>query len=222
MSDKRKKRKLAAKRQQRRRKVLDEAGRLANGVELPIGAVAADHAEQVPNNSYSPAPDYYVDIEFTCQDCGKREVWSAQDQKWYYEVAKGMLYATAVRCGECRRKQREERGRVGDPHPIKHLGGLMKRVRLALEPALAAAGFSFDARNRPRGDESMWIDYQRPGLVLRVLFDRRRASLVAECVEQDAEYREFASTSLDGMRSSQELRERLEAFCGQVIAFLEG
>ncbi|MCA9203194.1 MAG: zinc-ribbon domain containing protein [Planctomycetales bacterium] len=40
-----------------------------------------------------------------CVDCGKSQVWSAQQQKWYYEVAKGSLYATAIRCRECRQKR---------------------------------------------------------------------------------------------------------------------
>jgi hypothetical protein len=221
MSDKRKKRKFAAKREKRRQKELDEAGRIAGGAELPVGAVPADHAQQVPNNSYSSPPDYYVDLKFTCQDCGRREVWSAAEQKWYYEVAKGTLYATAVRCSRCRRRRREERGNVGDPHPIKHLGGLLKRVRLVLKPALAAAGFALEKRNRPRGDEAMWIDYERSGLVLRVLFDPRQASLLAECLESDADCRSIASTSLVGMRSSSDLRERIAAFCSPVIAFLE-
>ena len=82
-----------------------------NGVELPLGAVAADKSQQPPNNSYSPPPDYYVDIEFTCKDCGSQEVWTAEQQKWYYEVAKGSLYATAVRCRDCRNKIKEQKER---------------------------------------------------------------------------------------------------------------
>ena len=111
MSDKRKKQKFAAKREQRRLKQepqrlkqLAEQGRLVNGVELPLGAVPADKSQQVPNNSYSPPPEYYVDIEFICEDCGRQEVWTGEQQKWYYEVAKGSLYATAVRCRDCRNK----------------------------------------------------------------------------------------------------------------------
>ncbi|HEX5608348.1 MAG TPA: zinc-ribbon domain containing protein, partial [Candidatus Binatia bacterium] len=46
-----------------------------------------------PNNSYG-APDfvtrgYYVDRNFCCIDCGKEEVWTGTQQKWWYEVAKG-------------------------------------------------------------------------------------------------------------------------------------
>ncbi|MEZ6110652.1 MAG: zinc-ribbon domain containing protein [Pirellulaceae bacterium] len=105
MSDKRKKRKFDAKREQRRLKRLEEDGRLVNGVEIPLGAVPADPIQQVPTNSYSPPPLFYVDKEFVCVDQGKSQVWSAQQQKWYYEVAKGSLYATAIRCRECRQKR---------------------------------------------------------------------------------------------------------------------
>jgi hypothetical protein len=70
---------------------------------MPEGAVAADQSKQVPNNSYSPPPVWYVDMPFVCVDCGSEELWTAEQQKWYYEEAKGSLYATAKRCRECRR-----------------------------------------------------------------------------------------------------------------------
>jgi hypothetical protein len=111
VSDKRKIHKFAAKREQRRKQELLAEGRLIDGVELPRGAVLADKSAQVPNNSYSPPPDYYVDQEFTCKECGRREIWTAAQQKWYYEVAKGSLYAKAVRCSECRMKLKVERSR---------------------------------------------------------------------------------------------------------------
>ena len=79
----------------------------ANGTGIPQGTVAADRTKQVPNNSYDLPPTYYVDRPFKCVDCGAREVWSAKEQKWFYEEAKGSLYATAVRCRPCRLKRRE-------------------------------------------------------------------------------------------------------------------
>ena len=65
-----------------------------------------------PNNSYG-APDfvyrgYYVDRPFRCVDCGKEEVWTGTQQKWWYEVAKGFAYSTAVRCRLCRRKKQAQ------------------------------------------------------------------------------------------------------------------
>ncbi len=83
---------------------VQQARRMANGVLMPEGAIPADLAQQVPNNSYSP-PLYYVDYPFKCVDCGSEEVWTAEQQKWYYEVAKGPIQAGAIRCRACRKAQ---------------------------------------------------------------------------------------------------------------------
>ena len=77
---------------------------------VPRGAVAADRTKQVRNNSYSPPPAFYVDQPFDCRDCGKAEVWTATQQKWYFEVAKGSLYGRAVRCRACRQKRKRVTG----------------------------------------------------------------------------------------------------------------
>src|SRR4051812_2492084 len=50
----------------------------------------------------------YTDRPFTCHDCGKSQVWTAAQQKWWYEVARGQVYSTAIRCRSCRQKQREQ------------------------------------------------------------------------------------------------------------------
>jgi hypothetical protein len=52
---------------------------------------------------------FYVDAPFTCKDCGKAEVWTATQQKWWYEVARGDIATRAVRCRPCRRRHREEK-----------------------------------------------------------------------------------------------------------------
>ena len=82
-----------------------------------------------PNNSYG-APDfvyrgYYVDRPFRCVDCGKEEVWTGTQQKWWYEVAKGFVYTTAVRCRLCRRKKREQ---SAESRRV-HLEGLERKAR---------------------------------------------------------------------------------------------
>jgi hypothetical protein len=114
MSDKTKKRKAAAKRERRvtkeriaRIEQLEKEGRWINGVEMPVGAVPANMSLQVDNsNSYSkpPRPRYYVDVEFYCKDCGRHQVWTGRQQKWYYEVARGDINGTAVRCRSCRQR----------------------------------------------------------------------------------------------------------------------
>lgn len=210
MSDKRKKLKADTQRERRRLERLAEDGGLRNEVELPAGAVLADPSQQVRNeNSYDPPPLYYLDREFTCVDCGKKEVWSAQQQKWYYEVAKGSLYATATRCRKCRRERRERQGH-GDPNPIKHLGSLMKRIRNGIEPSLIEAGFAFDGRRWGTELRTAWLAYARPGLTLQCLFNGHKGGLIAETMDDKTECRLIAKIGLSGSASG--LLERVDDF----------
>lgn len=80
-----------------------------------------------PTNSYG-TPDfvergYYVDRPFTCKDCGKAEVWTASQQKWWYEIAKGDVWTVAVRCRSCRRRERERKAAARRVH----LEGLVRK-----------------------------------------------------------------------------------------------
>ena len=72
----------------------------------PEGAVAADKAKLAHINTYGDLPEFYVDYPFKCRDCRKPEIWTADRQKWYYEEAKGHIWAVAIRCRECRKKRR--------------------------------------------------------------------------------------------------------------------
>jgi hypothetical protein len=73
--------------------------------EVPNDCIPADLSQQAPNNSYSP-PTFYRDCEFFCVDCGSREIWTAEQQKWWHEVAKGSIYSGANRCQACRATRR--------------------------------------------------------------------------------------------------------------------
>ncbi|MFP2768504.1 zinc-ribbon domain containing protein [Oceanisphaera sp. KMM 10153] len=66
-------------------------------------AVPADHDRLSHINIYGALPDDYIDQPFICRNCGKREIWKARDQKWYYEEAKGHIDAIAVECHCCRK-----------------------------------------------------------------------------------------------------------------------
>lgn len=68
----------------------------------PAGSVIADHAELKHNNTYGLLPLFYVDKLIVCRDCGKEEVWKAERQKWWYEIAKGNINTRAVYCRDCR------------------------------------------------------------------------------------------------------------------------
>jgi len=74
--------------------------------EPPIGAVLADASALSHNSTYGLLPLYYVDRPFDCRDCGMAEVWTAKQQKWWYEAAKGPIDSTAVRCRTCREVER--------------------------------------------------------------------------------------------------------------------
>ena len=68
---------------------------------------------------------FYLDYEFNCKDCGKVEVWTGRQQKWWYEVARGEMEQTAVRCRSCRQKENRRR----DEARRVHLEGLERKKR---------------------------------------------------------------------------------------------
>jgi hypothetical protein len=96
---------------------------------LPTGTAPVNEALLAPNNSYG-APQfvyrgYYLDLPFLCHGCGKEEVWTATQQKWWYEVAKGFAYSTAKLCRTCRR---EARARSDESRRL-HLEGLARKKK---------------------------------------------------------------------------------------------
>ena len=105
---------------------LEEAARWK---QLEARGVLVNPAALAPNNSYgAPAfvyRGYYVDVPFRCKDCGKDEIWTATQQKWWYEVAKGFAYSIATRCRACRRK---EQGRRTESRRT-HLEGVARKPR---------------------------------------------------------------------------------------------
>ena len=68
---------------------------------------------------------YYLDQPFQCQDCGVQEVWTARQQKWWYETAKGDIWTVASRCRPCRRRERERKAAARKTH----LEGLAKKKK---------------------------------------------------------------------------------------------
>lgn len=88
--------------------------------------IPVDFSQLAPTNSYG-VPEFYEDIAFACRDCGKEEVWTAKQQRWWYEVAKGNVDSTAVRCRACRKV---ERARKAEARRL-HLEGLAHKNALA-------------------------------------------------------------------------------------------
>lgn len=106
------------------------------GVEPADRTLLARH-----NNTVGPLPEYYVDTAFTCRDCNEEQVWTAKQQKWWYEVALGPIDSRAVRCLPCRRARRAANDRPGG----NLLRELCARVRaLGDHPPDAAAWREID------------------------------------------------------------------------------
>jgi hypothetical protein len=81
-----------------------------------------------PTNSYG-TPDFvgrgfYVDRPFNCKTCAAPQVWTATQQRWWYEVAQGDVWTVAVLCRPCRRRERERK----DAAREVHLAGLAKKA----------------------------------------------------------------------------------------------
>lgn len=92
-------------------------------VNPPPGAVIADQDELAHNNTYGRLPRFYVDKVVVCRECHAEEVWPAERQKWWYEVAKGNINTDAVFCRSCREK---EKARKLEARRV-HLDGLAKK-----------------------------------------------------------------------------------------------
>ncbi len=189
---------------------------------VPTGRIAADLSQQAPNNSYGCPLLFYEDTPFTCVDCGKEEIWTAKQQQWWYEVAKGSIYSRSKRCRDCRRKYRARR-QTGVPpeQPVRTVGELMKIVRTEIEPALCAAGFVFESRNRQhyRG-ERVWLDYVGCGRTFSFSFDPHLAQLKAELLGLDGDVRTIAAIEFQAPRTRADMMETVQEFTSAVIASL--
>ena len=85
----------------------------ARPMDRSVGTVAVTPALLRPTTSYG-IPEfvqrgYYQDRPFRCKDCGVAEIWTAAQQRWWYEVAQGEVWTTAVRCRACRQRERARR-----------------------------------------------------------------------------------------------------------------
>ena len=107
----------------RRERMLRQQGADIYSLPMPPGAVVVDRDLLAHNNTYGLLPLFYIDRAFVCRDCGVGQIWTAKQQKWWYEVAQGNFNSTAVRCRPCRKKEQE---RKTEARRI-HMEGLAKK-----------------------------------------------------------------------------------------------
>ena len=66
--------------------------------------IPADRSEQRPNNSYVPITTY-ESRRVPCSGCGKPVLWTAEQQRTWYEEIKASTYAALnLRCDTCRKR----------------------------------------------------------------------------------------------------------------------
>lgn len=91
-----------------------------------------DFSKLKANNSYGLSPfalrGYYVDQPFTCCDCAATCVWTAEQQRWWYETIGGSQDAIAKRCRPCRQRERQRKELA---RQVSQAGLLRKQARLA-------------------------------------------------------------------------------------------
>ena len=73
-------------------------------VRIPRGSLRGDIEKQMRGRHWlSDVRYYYVDVAFTCRECGREEVWTAARQKHWYEELGGDPNSIAVLCRACRK-----------------------------------------------------------------------------------------------------------------------
>jgi Probable zinc-ribbon domain len=118
-SGKKRRAEIKAKRKERdKREALTERG--ARPATRSLKTAPVNEESLAPYKSYgAPAfvmRGYYEDVPFRCRGCSRDEIWTAAQQKWWYEVAKGYVYSTAKLCRPCRKKEQARRAEARRVH----------------------------------------------------------------------------------------------------------
>ena len=119
-SNKQRRLEIKAKRREKAEKVKN--GKVKHYNYRPFLSVDADHDQLKHVSYYHDLPLFYVDKSFKCRGCASIEVWTAKQQKWWYEVVKGHIDSMAVYCRPCRIERRKEKEHMAEmaerkPHP---------------------------------------------------------------------------------------------------------
>jgi hypothetical protein len=98
---------IKRKRQLKRIGRLNKTGRAVKGVVIPKGSLAADPDKQ--NDSVFSTKFYYQNIPYSCAGCGRKGIWTAEQQKRYFETQKGNIYNKPKWCFECHFKRMQNK-----------------------------------------------------------------------------------------------------------------
>lgn len=87
------------------------------------------------NSTWGALPTFYLDRAFICRDCGAEEIWTAKQQKWWYEVVHASIESHAVRCLACRRARRAAQAASREGEGANLLGDTSQRLRALADSA---------------------------------------------------------------------------------------
>ncbi|MHC5537893.1 zinc-ribbon domain-containing protein [Singulisphaera rosea] len=193
-----------------------------------VKGVKVDVEALTPHNRYD-RPDFvesgsYVDKPFVCKSCGSSQIWSAMQQKWWYEVAKGDVFSTARLCRPCRQRERARRDESlimgGDPNHYKDPKRLLAKLRSDIEPEILLARYAFVHRSKPVGPV-YFLDYSRSDSLLTLSWHKYYRELVAELwLEDTDELRVIAKSDFSEIRSRLDIEARMPEFVATVRSFL--
>ena len=105
-SSRRNRKKHKSSRAEKRAK--QERREVSAGIEAGT-IIRVDRSKVLSRSVLPKIPDYYRDRWFTCIDCGKSDLWTAKQQKRWYEEQGGKIESIAIRCRACRQKERARR-----------------------------------------------------------------------------------------------------------------
>jgi hypothetical protein len=125
---------------------------------LPKGAIRGDIRKQNYCRAHNRGKYFYVDEPRTCVQCGEEFVFSASEQRFWYETLGFHLDSQCIRCLKCRRQRRtihalgvqvgnarqELRAKPDDPRALLELAsGIVQQFERSghgpLDEAVAAA-----------------------------------------------------------------------------------
>ena len=76
--------------------------------QLPPGAVRGNPAAQNYCSAHHVPRYFYVDERHTCVQCGSDFLFSAKEQKFWYETLRFISCSRAIRCPSCRKHKRTD------------------------------------------------------------------------------------------------------------------
>lgn len=198
-----------------------------SGLSVDTSASAESGSDDVPE---FVTRGYYVDIEFTCRTCSSPQTWTARQQKWWYEVAKGNVFSLALQCRRCRQQarseleeQRLERERIARAgrKPYRNPEPLLAKTRAEIEPWLRAEGYEFVGRSRRNGGRRLFLEFARGSDCVTISWDRRTARLAVEALTEEGNaFRLIAESDLSNTKSDADVDAHLAQFLRILRSFV--